>query len=170
MKKIIVLIVLILPTFLNAQIVLRNTGEKSMDFITRTVPAGASQLSLLAEDKFNSDGDKLVYAYVMYEAGNMVNQKDSSLVYYLAILSPSAESPNVYSQQNIKMITSYKKSTRIEKAEVVMLNKEKDLQIYISEMVRGPGGVPRDVKRTLVYKQDKQDEKYTGTFSELKQK
>lgn len=170
MKKIIVLLALLVPAFLNAQIVLRNAGEKSIDFITRTAPEGASQLNLLAEDKFNSDGEKLVYAYVVYEAGNMVNQKDSSLVYYLTILSPSSESPNVYSQQNIKMITSYKKSTRIEKAEVVMLNKEKDLQIYISELVRGPGGIPRDVKRTLVYKQDKQDEKFTDTFSELKQK
>lgn len=170
MKRIILVLLVLFPLVHSAQIVLRNTGEKSQDFIMRIAPPGASQVSLLAEDKFNSEGEKLVYAYLVFEAGNMVNQKDSSLVYYLAILSPSAESPNVYNQQNIKMITSYKKSTRIEKAEVVVLNKEKDLQVYISEMVRGPGGVPRDVKRTLVYKQDKQDEKYTDTFSELKQK
>ncbi len=85
----------------------------------------------------------------------------------MCILSPVAGDGINYTQQNFKTVCSYKKSTRIENAQVVELKKEKRLQAYISELVRGPGGVPRDVKRTFEYKQEMQNNSYKESFIEV---
>ena len=72
-----------------------------------------------------------------------------------------------YSKQQFRMVASYKKKARIENAEIIKSGREKKLQVYIAELVRGPGGVPRDVKRTFVYKQEKESRMFTDTFREV---
>ncbi len=166
MKKIVLFFIALFPVVAGAQGLIRNQDEPAADFVNRMAPPGAGQISLLMEDKFNSKEKKIISSYVLYESGNLINDKDSSLSYYLEIFSPLEDSAGAYSVQKIKMLTSYKKRTRIEKADVITADLEKQLQIYIAEFVRGPGGVPRDVKRTLVYKQDKEDGKYIDHFSE----
>jgi hypothetical protein len=158
----------LIPGALTAQNLKRLSGENTAEFIQRTAPSNAANVKLLAENKFNTASEKIMYAYTLFEQGNLVSDKDSSLSYYLVILVPEAE--NEYEEQRFKMITSYKKRARIENAEIIDSNKEKKLQVYIAEMVRGPGGLPRDVKRTFVYKQDKQNSKFTEHFSEEIQK
>ncbi len=147
-----------------------NQGETVEGFVTRIAPTGARQIKFLLADKFNTSTEKLVYCYALFEEGNILNNTDSSLCFYVGILSPIAGDVLKYTQQTFKTVCSYKKSTRIETAQVVEIKKEKRLQTYIAELVRGPGGVPRDVKRTFEYKQEMEKNSYKESFIEVELK
>ena len=170
MKKIFLAAFTIISMFANAQTVTINQGETTDAFLTRIAPKGATQIKFLLKDKFNTAAEKIIYSYTLFEEGNIINNTDSSLCFYVGILSPVAGDGLNYSQQSFKTVCSYKKRTRLENAQVVELKNEKRLQAYVSELVRGPGGVPRDVKRTFEYKQEMENKSYIEKFVEVELK
>jgi len=151
-----------------AQDFIRKEGESPEDFVNRIAPAESHTVKYLLADKFNTGDEKIVYAYTIFEPGNIINNADSTLTYYACILVPDAENGMHYNEQRFKMVASYKKRTRIESAEIIKVNNAKRLQIYVAELVRGPGGIPRDVKRTFVYGQENFNGKFKDTFIEVK--
>jgi len=167
MKNILTIAFAIISVFANAQTVQINQGETQEQFLSRIAPENARQVKFLLKDNFNTASNKLVYCYALFEEGNIINNTDSSLCYYVGILSEQPGSALEYSNQTFKTSCSYKKSTRIENAQVVEIKKEKRLQVYVSELVRGPGGVPRDVKRTFEYRQEMENKNYINKFVEV---
>lgn len=170
MKKTTTLLLAFFSIAVKAQLVTISQGESQEQFLNRIAPANAKQVKFLLKDKFNTASEKIVYCYALFEEGNILNNTDSSLCFYVAMLSPVSGDGLSYNQQSFKTVCSYKKSTRLENAQVVELKKEKRLQAYVSEMVRGPGGVPRDVKRTFEYKQEMQGISYAEKFVEVELK
>jgi hypothetical protein len=162
-----IIILLLLPVAAMAQTIQREAGEQPESFTQRIAPAMAVGFKYMLSDKFNTQTEKLVMAYALFEQGNSLNNQDSSLTFYISILTPTDDKELVYTEQKFRLISSYLKKVRMEQAEVVMSGKEKRLQVYVSEMVRGPGGIPRDVKRTFVYKQEKVNKVFTDTFREV---
>lgn len=138
-----------------AQTFQKNSGESNEDFVKRIAPDSVNEVKYLLSDTFNTSTQKVVYAYSIFEHGNLITNSDSTLTYFLCILTPTSVGAMDYSKQQFRMVASYKKKARIENAEIIKSGREKKLQVYIAELVRGPGGVPRDVKRTFVYKQEK---------------
>lgn len=163
----ILLFLLLLPTMLVAQTFQKNQGESNEDFVKRIAPQSANEVKYLLSDTFNTSTQKVVYAYSIFEHGNLITNSDSTLTYFLCILVPTSVGAMVYNMQQFRMVASYKKKARIESAEIIKSGREKKLQVYIAELVRGPGGVPRDVKRTFVYKQEKESRMFTDTFREV---
>lgn len=163
----ILLFFLLLPTMLAAQTFQKNQGESNEDFVKRIAPETANEVKYLLSDTFNTSTQKVVYAYSIFEHGNLITNSDSTLTYFLCILIPTSVGAMDYTKQQFRMVASYKKKARIENAEIVKSGREKKLQVYIAELVRGPGGVPRDVKRTFVYKQEKESRMFTDTFREV---
>lgn len=162
------MIMILLPLLTTAQQYVRNEGETPEQFVKRIAPPAAHTVKYLLTDKFNTADEKIAYAYTVFEEGNIVNNADSTLTYYACILIPDSADVMHYSEQKFKMVASYKKRTRIENAEIILVGKEKRLQIYVSELVRGPGGLPRDVKRTFVYGQKNFNRHYNDTFIEIR--
>lgn len=158
------ILLLLLPLLSVAQDYSRNEGESPEDFVNRIAPAESHTVKYLLADKFNTGDEKIVYAYTIFEPGNIINNADSTLTYYACILIPDSANSMHYKEQRFKMVASYKKRTRIESAEIIKVNNAKRLQVYVAELVRGPGGVPRDVKRTFVYGQENYNNKFTDNF------
>ena len=163
----ILLFFLVLPTMLVAQTFQKNQGESNEDFVKRIAPDSVNEVKYLLSDTFNTSTQKVVYAYSIFEHGNLITNSDSTLTYFLCILVPTSVGAMDYNMQQFRMVASYKKKARIESAEIIKSGREKKLQVYIAELVRGPGGVPRDVKRTFVYKQEKESRMFTDTFREV---
>ncbi len=162
-----ILCLLMLPLFSIGQDYIRKDGESAEDFVNRIAPSESHTVKFLLTDKFNTESEKIAYAYTIFEAGNIVNNADSTLTFYACILVPDSINVLHYSEQKFKMVASYKKRARIESAEVVKTGKGKCLQVYVSELVRGPGGVPRDVKRTYVYGQQNYNRQFTEQFKQV---
>jgi hypothetical protein len=66
--------------------------------------------------------------------------------------------------QTFKTTCSYLHSIKVESAEVVIAKKIKQLQVNVTENVRGPGGVMRGVTRNFIFNQKKEANLFLDIF------
>ena len=95
----ILLFFLLLPTMLVAQTFQKNSGESNEDFVKRIAPDSVNEVKYLLSDTFNTSTQKVVYAYSIFEHGNLITNSDSTLTYFLCILTPTSVGAMDYSKQ-----------------------------------------------------------------------
>lgn len=153
-----------------AQTALRENNESKEEFVIRVAPKGSFNTKILLEDKLNSESDKIIFCYSLLEPGNLVKDglSDSSLCLYTGILCEVRT--NEYSSQFFKTTCSYRHTIKIENAQLVESRKTKELQVNVTENVRGPGGVLRGVTRNYVYRQKKEGPAFIDIFESVETK
>ncbi|QQR95436.1 MAG: hypothetical protein IPJ93_01335 [Bacteroidota bacterium] len=150
---------LLLPTILVAQTFQKNQSEGNEDFIKRIAPHSANEVKYLLSDSFNTSTEKIVYAYSIFEHGNLITNNDSTLTYFLCILVPTSVGALDYNMQQFRMVASYKRKQGLRVQRLLSRDGKRNFR-YILQKWYDTGGVPRDVKRTFVYKQERKQNVY----------
>lgn len=166
MKSIAIIIVVIFSIchIANAQAITKTNAESKEAFVERISPGGAYNFKIQTEDSFNTPSAKIIFTYQLNEDGNIVKEgrRDSSICIYVGILC--SKNANEYSLQVFKTTCSYLNSIKVQSTEIATVKKVKELQVNITENVRGPGGVPRGVTRNYVFKQQKEGNTFKDSF------
>ncbi|MBK7855701.1 MAG: hypothetical protein IPJ79_13155 [Bacteroidetes bacterium] len=149
---------------INAQTVTKRDLESKEAFVARISTERAYNIKIQTEDVFNTPSSKIIFTYQLNEEGNIVKEGrlDSSICIYVGILCNVKE--NDYTCQFFKTTCSYLNNIKVQSTEVALVKKVKELQVNITENVRGPGGVPRGVTRNYVYRQQKEGNTFKDSF------
>lgn len=149
---------------INGQTFTKADAESKEAFILRILPEQAYNLNIQAEDIFNTSTSKIIFTYQLNEEGNIVKEgrRDSSICIYVGILCN--EKDHDYTGQFFKTTCSYLNSIKVQSVEIALVKKIKELQVNITENVRGPGGVLRGVTRNFVYRQQNDGKTFNDIF------
>lgn len=150
--------------FTNAQTITKSDDESKEVFVERISPDGAYNFKIQTEDSFNTPSAKIIFTYQLNEAGNIIKEgrRDSSICVFVGILC--SKNGKEYLLQVFKTTCSYLNSIKVQGIEIATVKNAKELQVNITENVRGPGGVPRGVTRNYVYRQQKEGSYFKDSF------
>lgn len=164
MQKIISLILVVLSTTAFAQSYKINANEDPKEFVARIAPPEAKDVKMHLKSVFNTSATKLVYSFYSMESGAIIKDKDSSKCVYVSILIETSNGSNEFTQQTFRTNCNYRSAISLSGVSIIEEKKHKKLQVDVTEVVRGPGGLLRNVTRNYVYTQKKDGNTFTDVF------
>lgn len=153
--------------FAQAQSYKLNAGEDPKEFVARIAPPEARDVKVQLKSNFNNATQKIVYSFFAMESGAIINDKDSSKCIYIGILTPVSENSTEYEQQTFRTSCNYRNAINLAGVSIFEEKKQKKLQVDVTEVVRGPGGLLRNVTRNYIYVQKKEGDSYTDVFDSV---